>query len=96
MPVSLPSCSWVTLKTVIIYRILNNVKLEHTSTKLLGLHIQTDLAWKEHITSVAKGLSFKIDLFLRLTKVLKFDILYKLYFTLVVPHFNYCIIHYMG
>ena len=29
---------------------LNNVKLEHTSSiKLLELHIQTDLAWKEHI-----------------------------------------------
>ena len=41
--------------------ILNNVKLEHTisSTKLLGLHIQTDFAWKEHITSVVKSLSSK-------------------------------------
>ena len=37
--------------------ILNDVELEHTSTKLLGLHIQTNLAWKEHITSVAKSLS---------------------------------------
>ena len=40
------------------------VKLEHTSsTMLLGLHIQTDLAWKEHITSVANSLSNKIGLF---------------------------------
>ena len=68
----------------------NNVKLEHTSTKLLGLHIQADLAWKEHINSVVKCLSCKIGLFLRLSKFLKFDILCKLYFTLVVPYLNYC------
>ena len=72
--------------------ISNDVKLEHTSfTKLLGLHIQTDLAWKEHITSVAKSLSSKISLFLRLRKFLKFDILCKLYFALVVLHLDYCI-----
>ena len=50
---------------------LNNVKLEHTSsTKLLGLHIhvQTDVAWKKHITFVAKSLSSKIGLFLRLLR----------------------------
>ena len=46
--------------------ILFNVKLEHTfSTKLLGSHIQTDLAYKEYIASVAKSLSSKIGLFLR-------------------------------
>ena len=50
--------------------ILNNVKLEHTSTKLLGLLIHTALAWKEHIASVAKSLSSKIGLFLRLSKFL--------------------------
>ena len=53
---------------------------------LLGQHIQTDLVWKEHITSVAKNLSSKIGIFLRLSKFLKFDILCKLYFALVVPH----------
>ena len=68
------------------------LKQEHTSsTKLVGLHIQTDLAWKEHITSVAKSLSFEIGLFFRFIKFLKFDILCKLYFTLVVPH----LYHYM-
>ena len=71
MPVSLPSCSWITLKTDYIQNIiLNNVKLEHTSIKLLGLHIKTDLAWKKHITSVAKSLSSKIGFFLRLSKFL--------------------------
>ena len=46
------------------------LKQEHTSsTKLLGLHIQTDLTWKEHITSVAKSLSFKIGLFFRLNEI---------------------------
>ena len=71
--------------------ILKNVKLEHTSSsKLLGLHIQTDVAWKEHITSVAKSLSSKIGLFIRLSKFLKFDILCKFYFTLVVPCLDFC------
>ena len=51
---------------------------------------RTDLAWKEHITSVVKSLSSKIGLFLR-EQILKFDILCKLYFTLVVPHMDYCI-----
>ena len=92
MPVSLPSRSWITLKTYYLQNIiLYNVKLEHTSIKLLGLHIQTDLAWKKHITSVAKSLSSKIGLFLRLGKFLEFDILCKLNFTLVVPHLDYCI-----
>ena len=69
--------------------ILNNVKLDHTSstTKLLGLHIQTDLAWKEHITLLLRV----CPLFLRLSKFFKFDILCKLCFTLFVPHLDYCI-----
>ena len=74
--------------------ILNNVKLEHnSSTKPLGLHIQTNLAWKEHITSAAKRLSSEVGLFLRLSNFLKFDtsILCKLYFKLAVPHLDYCI-----
>ena len=41
--------------------ILNNGKVEHTtSTKLLGLHIQTDLAWIEHITSVVRVSPLKL------------------------------------
>ena len=50
-----------------------------------------DSAWKEHITSVAKSLSSKIGLCLRLSKFLKFDILCKLYLTLVIHHLDYCI-----
>ena len=43
------------------------------------------------MTSVAKRVSSKIGPFLRHSKFLKFDILYKIYFTLVVPHLDYCI-----
>ena len=89
MPVGLPSCSWVTRKNSDYLQdiILINVKLEHTSsTKLLGLYIETNLGWEKHITSVTKSPSSKIGLYLRLGKCLKFVILCKLYFTIVVPH----------
>ena len=40
--------------------ILNNVKLEHTSTRLLGLHIQTGLAWKSTLPVLLRVCPLKL------------------------------------
>ena len=56
----------------------------------------THTPWKEHITSVARVCTLKVGLFLTLSKFLKFDILCKLYFTLVVPHLDYIVLLLLG
>ena len=56
------------------------------------LLVISSLAYKYiYITSFAKGLSSKTGLFLRLSKFLKFNILCKLYFTLVILNMDSCI-----
>ena len=73
--------------------ILDNVSLERVnSTKFLGVIIDENLTWKNHIDTVSKTISRNIGMLTKMKHYVPGYILYSLYCTLVVPYINYGIL----
>ncbi len=71
---------------------INNVKIDRVYvTKFLGVLIDSNLNWKEHIDSINNKISKSIAIIYRASKILNSDSLYTLYCTLILPYLNYCI-----
>ena len=82
-----------TLKTLPGDIIINNVNLTQVdSTKLLGLHIDSDLSWKTHINFLSKLLSRNTGILNKLKNTFPTHILLTLYSTLILPYLNYGIL----
>ena len=62
-----------------------------TSTKFLGVIIDSDLTWKGHINHISSKLSQAIGVMNRLKKILLINICVTLYHTMVSPYLTYCI-----
>ena len=60
------------------------------STKLLGVQIDEGLNWKEHIKLVSSKLIKVSGIIFRAKRVLNYDSLYTLYYSLFLPYINYC------
>ena len=60
-----------------------------TSCKYLGVIIDENLNWVEHIDYVYKKLVKFIGIFYKLRSILPFSCLKKLYFALIHPHVLY-------
>ena len=71
---------------------LNGSKLDIcTNTKVLGVHIDQTLSFKNHIDQLTKRVSPKIAVIHRLRPILSSDILNIIYQTTVQPIFDYCL-----
>ena len=73
--------------------VLNDTKLERVkSTKFLGVLIDENLTWKNHIDCISKTISRNIGVMNKLKHYIPNRILHTLYCTLVLPYLNYSII----
>ena len=71
--------------------ILDNVKILRTETaKFLGVVIDENLTWKDHINYVKNKIAKSIGIISRLKYYLPETTLNTLYNTLVLPYLNYC------
>ena len=72
-----------------------NVKLDGvslnrvSSTKFLGVIIDENLTWKNHIDAISKTISRNIGMLTKLKHFVPENILYSLYCTLILPYINY-------
>ena len=73
--------------------ILDSVSLERVnSTKFLGVIIDENLTWKNHIDAISKTISRNIGMLTKMKHYVPEYILYSLYCTLVLPYINYGIL----
>ena len=72
---------------------LNNIQLNKCdSFNFLGLHITQHLTWTEHVRHISSRISRTAGQLNHLKHILPSKILITLYNTLILPHFNYCIL----
>ena len=62
------------------------------SGKFLGMTLDDKLTFKEHINTVKGKVSKLVGLLFQLKKVFPLEVLNKLYYSLIYPHLNYCIL----
>ena len=69
---------------------LDGVSLNRvSSTKFLGVIIDENLTWKNHIDAISKTISRNIGVLTQLKHFIPVNILYSLYCTLILPYINY-------
>ena len=74
-----------------IYVELNNTRIKReTKTKFLGVIIDENLSWKEHVNYIALKISRAIGILYCLKDILPLRILTNLYNCLILPHLMYC------
>ena len=61
-----------------------------TKVKYLGLVVDENLSWDEHVEYISKTISRNIGIIKRMRSILPHELLTTLYMTLVEPHFRYC------
>ena len=75
---------------------LNGTQLPRSRmVKCLGVNIDDDLTWREHITLVRKKCFGALANLRRLKNVLPLDLKKKMYNALVLPHLDYCSVVWM-
>ena len=62
------------------------------STKFLGIIIDENLTWKNHIDVISKTISRNVGMLTKMKHYVPGYILYSLYCTLVLPYINYGIL----
>ena len=60
-----------------------------SSTKLWGVIVNEKLTWKNHIDAISKTFSRNIGMLTKLKYFVPENILYSLYWTLILPYVNY-------
>ena len=58
--------------------------------KLLGVYIDSNLSWKNHILHVCNQASKGVGILCRLKHILPRSVLRQIYLSLILPHFAYC------
>ena len=70
---------------------INGVPLtEKLSTKFLGVTIDANLNWHEHILTITRSISKNTGILYKLKKMLSAKSLFLLYNALILPYLNYC------
>ena len=70
--------------------LLNGTALEQTdSIKYLGIYIDKNLAWNEHINAVCNKVSKNIGILCKLRHYVDIDTLRSVYFSLIFPYLQY-------
>jgi hypothetical protein len=71
---------------------INDTELQRVETsKYLGIFIDENLNWHTHIQYIINKLLKFCSIFYKLRSIIPYQILKKLYFSLVHPHLNYCV-----
>ena len=72
---------------------INNLDIELVdSFNFLGVMIDKNLSWREHIQRISLKISRTIGIMSRLKNVLPSDVLRVIYCSLILPYINYCIL----
>ena len=72
---------------------INNQSLtEENCIRYLGVYIDSNISWKSHINYIAKKIKRSIDILSKLCYFLNTKTLLSLYYTLLEPFFNFCVI----
>ena len=70
---------------------MENIEIVQTNTaKFLGVSIDSNLTWKNHIDSITKKDAKSVGIIKRIRHCLPNNILHTLYNTLILPYINYC------
>ena len=65
-----------------------------TQFNVLGLTLHESLSWDKHINPISLNVSKAIGILYRLKSIYPHRVLLTIYNTLILPHFNYCILSY--
>ena len=72
---------------------INNTKLECVNRfNFLGLEINAQLAWKDHVNKISNKIVKTLGIMNKLKYVFPQSALILLYYSLILPHINYCIL----
>lgn len=75
-----------------ILKINNNIIERVTRFNFLGLILNSNLNWNDHVDHISKKISKVLGVLYRLKDIYPIAILLNIYNTLIVPHFTYCLI----
>ena len=71
--------------------LIDNIVIDQVhNTKLMGVIINSNLTWHDHIKAISSKVSKSIGILLRIRKNVPNDVLPTLYHTLIEPYFSYC------
>ena len=76
----------------VMLSINNQMLTQETSIRYLGVYIDYNISWKMHITNISKKIERSIGILSKLSYFLSTKTLLSLYYALVEPFLNYCII----
>ena len=68
------------------YNVIKRVK----DTKILGIYVNENLSWMDHISYISNKLSKGIAIHYRVSSIINMDALRNLYCTLILPYLSYC------
>ena len=80
----------------VILSINNQMLTQETSSRYLGVYIDYNANWKTHISYISKKVKRSIGILSKLRYFISTKILLSLYYALVEPFLNYCIIAWGG
>ena len=72
----------LTIKEIAIERV--------TSAKSLGVYVDQNINWECHIENISKKIACTIGAIKRIRHLTPFNVLIKVYNSLIQPHFDYC------
>ena len=73
-------------------RVDGQVIKQASHVKFLGVYIDSNLSWENHISHVCNQVSKGVGILCRLKHILPRLILRQIYLTLILPHLSYCCI----
>ena len=72
---------------------INDIEIERVAQfNFLGLIISSNLKWQSHIDHISIKISSVIGIMYRMKDIYPQEILQMIYSTLIIPHFNYCLL----
>ena len=79
------------LNTESLNVLIDNIVIDQVhNTKFLGVIINSNLTWHDHIKAIFSKVSKSIGILLRIRKNVPNDVLLTIYHTLIEPYFSYC------
>ena len=70
---------------------INEIAIEQvTSAKSLGVYVDQNINWECHIENICKKIACAIGAIKRIRHLTPFNVLVKVYNSLIQPHFDYC------
>ena len=71
--------------------LIDNIIIDQVyNTKFLGVVINSNLTWHDHIKAISSKVSKSIDILLRIRENVPNDVLLMLYHMLIIPYFGSC------